>query len=175
MHHRRLPLAIITLLTVLFVSEQAHAVKPHLGKRFGLGVMIGNPTALSGKYWVNHTQAVDFNLGARHLLNSDSADPVFFADYLFHFNVGVVTPAFNMPLYFGPGLMLGALNSRHGCRIVGCYGGNPVYLGARLPLGISFLFKKFNAEAFIESALELILVPGTALDLDYAVGFRFYI
>lgn len=174
----RFQLSLLTALVVglSLVASNAQAIKPYPNKRFGIGVMVGEPSAITGKYWVNRTQAIDFHLGARRAFSSSRFAPTLYADYLFHFDVGVKPPVFNLGLYLGPGLMFGSLGGRcyRGRFDSYCRSGN-AFLGARMPLGVAFLFKKFSGEAFIETAADVILVPFVGFDLDLSLGFRFYI
>jgi len=64
-------------------------------KGFGLGVIIGEPTAISAKYWTSNNTAFDFGLG--YSLEKRSRMH-FHADYLFH-SKNIFNSVENISLY----------------------------------------------------------------------------
>ena len=163
---------LLTLLVVCVIPDQARAEPPGDGGPFGLGIMLGLPTALTAKYWIDKEQALDFHIGADDFGNGGTVG--FYGDYLFHIDVGVKTPYFRLPLYVGPGAALLFNDRGRYCTFSRCRGRDELALAARVPFGVAFLFKKFNGEAFVELATQLFLVPFVDFDLGAAVGFRFY-
>src|SRR5262245_56357493 len=71
-------------------------------KTFGLGIMIGAATGLSGKYYLSPTTAIDFGLGAYHRFRHHSAWQLH-ADFLWHPAVLAEADPFLLALYFGVG------------------------------------------------------------------------
>ena len=69
-------------------------------KGFGLGVIIGEPTGISGKYWLNDVNALDFGL-AYSFVHSNSAFSLH-GDYLFHLP-HLFKSELNLPFYYGFG------------------------------------------------------------------------
>ena len=55
-----------------------------------------------------------------------------------------------------------------------CRSRDDLAVAARVPVGIAFLFKRFNGEAFLEVATQLFVVPFVDIDLGAALGFRYY-
>ena len=49
-----------------------------------------------------------------------------------------------------------------------------VAVAIRGPFGLSFLFKKFSGEAFVELTPELYVIPDFEFELGFALGFRYY-
>jgi hypothetical protein len=43
--------------------QSANATEVGYNRKFGLGFMLGDPTGITGKYWVSGTNALDFGLG----------------------------------------------------------------------------------------------------------------
>ena len=167
-------LASLTLLMLLTCAGQADA-HPKKNGPFGLGVILYEPTGLTGKYFMTSDQALDFHIGLDGLGNDHGDEVGFYVDYLFHFDMGVNTPYFAMPLYLGPGGALIFDDDDRYCTKWECYDRDEdLYLMARMPLGLSFLFTRFGGEAFIELALQMLLIPDIDLDLDAALGFRYY-
>ena len=73
------------------------------GGNFGLGFIAGLPSGLSGKLWLNNTNAVDMILG----YNPDGDYMEARADYIWHeYNV-FPNSAGQWPLYYGMGAGIG--------------------------------------------------------------------
>src|SRR6185503_18546567 len=64
-----------------FAAAQSGAHRPEGNGVFGLGLILGEPTGISGKYWIRHDRAIDgtlsFSFNDYFLIQSD---------YLFHFH-----------------------------------------------------------------------------------------
>lgn len=146
-----------TLLFILISSAPfAHA------NTFGLGAVIGDPTGLSVKMWLDRTHAID---GAfAWSMRSDNAIHIQ-SDYLVHelsfFHLG----RFPINLYYGAG---GRLSNYSGDNKSG------LGLGARAPLGVAYQFKNPSVELFGEIAGILELTPSTEFLFNVGIGGRFY-
>lgn len=158
-------------LPLLFALSLSRTIAQDSG--FGLGVMAGDPTGISGKVWIANDRAIDFGMawglwhgGYLHL----------HADHLFHQMDLIDVGAGRMPLYFGPGLRMRTWsNGRYWHR--GRYhdhDGTRVGLGVRFPVGVAYLVDEFPVDIFLELAPTLNLVPATYLDLDASLGVRYY-
>lgn len=121
---------------------------------FGLGVMIGEPTGLSAKYWFTRKQALDF--GVAWSLPAEALH--IHSTWLYHFPRLVLDPRFTP--YFGLGGRTKIKKEEE------------TRLGIRFAGGVEFVYKPFSA--FLELAPISELVPETALDLEGGLGFRFY-
>src|SRR5215831_15890732 len=59
--------SVVTTLLAVFLlvagTRSASATEVGYGRKIGLGFILGDPTGLSGKYWVGPTNAFDFGLG----------------------------------------------------------------------------------------------------------------
>lgn len=126
------------------------------GGDLGLGIIIGEPTGLSGKLWLDKKTAFD---GAASWSFREGRDLHLYVhvDYLLH-------QAFSRE----PRLFL-------------CYGigvkvqnGHPDTAGARMPIGLTYLFAKAPLDLFAEVVPELNLAPSTGVELRAAAGFRYY-
>ena len=51
------------ILTTVLLASSASATEVGYGRKFGLGLELGDPTGLTGKLWVGPTNALDFGLG----------------------------------------------------------------------------------------------------------------
>lgn len=158
----------VTVVALAGLLSGAHAQSTG----FGLGIMLGDPTGLSGKFWLNGDRAVDFGLawgiyGKYVHLHSD---------YLFHntslFNVSKG----QLALYYGPGLRVrswsGGRYWNHGRWHE--YDGSRISVGVRLPVGLAYLFDGAPVDVFLEVVPTLDLTPSTDFDLDAAVGARYW-
>ena len=140
---------------------------------FGLGIMLGDPTGVSGKGWISGDRAIDFGVawnfaytGAFHLHGT----------YLFHNMDLIPVGKGKLPLYYGPGIRIRAWGDngyyRHGKYYQ--YDGAYTQLGARLPVGLAYLFEGAPVDVFFEVAPTLNLIPNTYVDLDLALGGRYW-
>ncbi|SRR5665213_95598 len=133
------------------------------GGNFGLGVEVGEPNGwygVTGKFWIDPVNAlqpgVDFNSIGTVMLQ---------LDYLWH-NFDLIRPedtSVAMPLYIGIG---GGLLLQ-----------NPVTAAVRVPLGISFIFKKWNVpvDFYFQIVPALWFSNRTNLTLYPELGAHFYL
>jgi len=134
---------------------------------FGLGVVFGEPTGLSAKYWTRSSRALDFAFGASYY-----SDFRFHGTYLFHID------AFNaqrFPLYYGAGLSVAGKGNRSvvvGRNTVTRRG--ELGLGPRGALGISYLFPSAPFDVFLEIGATMFIIQPVGLELDLLLGTRFY-
>lgn len=147
------------------------AAGPGGGGDFGLGLIIGEPTGLSGKLWLDNAHAVDFLLAFS--FDDDHDDNlrrlVFGADYLFHFDV-FKPRSVELPLYAGIGGKFVFFDNDRGR----FDNDDDFGLAVRIPLGISLLLKSAPLEFFLEIVPGLFIIPSTNADLDGGIGARFY-
>ncbi len=134
--------------------------------RFGLGVIVGEPTGLSLKYWLDDDHAID---GAAAWSFSGNDSFQLHADYLWH-NYDLIdsgTLSGKLPVYYGVGARLKFKDDdRHH--------DDDAAFGIRVPLGISYLFADAPFDLFAEIVPILDLTPDTDLELNAAIGVRFY-
>ena len=144
-------------------SAQAQSVS-HGGNEFGLGLIIGNPTGISGKYFLSREIAIDgaFGLGViggEHLR--------IHGDVLWHFGI-TQWPAAGLDLYVGVGPVLGSHNHNNNNNH------DSLWVGARGPFGASLTFNGAPFDIFLEIAANLWLVEDVRFDLDAALGGRYW-
>ena len=120
----------------------------------GLGVIIGNPTGVSFKKWIDSSKAVD--AAAAWSFANDGVLQVHL-DLLFH---DFTLLDRQWPVYYGIGGAVGIADD--------------LVLGVRFPLGISYLFPSDPFDIFFEIVPRLNLMPETDFGIDGAIGFRFY-
>lgn len=175
------------LLALMLVSIATSA-----GRSFGVGVVVGEPTALSAKLWTSRTTAFDFGLGwgmgwgynryencwdqyyyDRHRNYCDDRG-YYYNDDRYGYrgvhvhmdylmhNFDLIRSSQRLPLYYGPGINMNFWNQ----------GGAQV--GVRGVLGLAWLPQNAPMDVFLEVAPVVQIVPGTWLDINGGLGARFY-
>jgi hypothetical protein len=126
-------------------------------KKIGAGIILGEPTGLSFKYWLTEKTALDAGLAWSFV--DENAFQIQ-ADYLIHnFNLIKVSKG-KLPFYFGIG---GRLKFS-----------TDVILGVRVPLGLAYLFDSEPIDVFLEIAPILDLLPQTDFTISAAIGGRYF-
>lgn len=128
-------------------------------KGFGLGVILGEPTGLSGKYWLDESHAVDFGFAYSFVHPNNTLS--IHADYLFH-RFDLIRSEVPFPVYYGFG----------GRVHLGNKDGNT--LGARGVIGVLWMHPIVPIDVFVELAPVFNLFPETSLHFDLAIGGRYY-
>jgi hypothetical protein len=147
-------------------------------KTFGLGLEIGEPTGLNGKYFLSETGALDFGVGYiyEHYYYDDGLH--LYADYLWHPAVLTSTDSLMIPFYVGVGLRYWDFEY---CDRDFCYDGSAI--GIRVPLGISFDFNNAPLDVFIQLVPVLDFLQDdyrerydddTHLGIDVSAGIRYW-
>jgi hypothetical protein len=141
-------------------------------KDFGFGIIIGEPTGATIKYWVDNDNALVASIGSSYF-----GDPRLGIDYLWHFD------AFNsrvVNLYAGPGGVIGFGKggggywySDHKDRFYYRSGSN-AGLGIRGVFGLDVVPQRTPLEFFFEFGTLVGLAPDFGSAIDVAVGVRFY-
>ena len=117
--------------------------------------MIGEPSGISLKSWFNSKNSVDFGL-AWSLSGND--DIYVHADYQWYQWLDVEKG--NLAFFYGIG----------GRAIFS----NDTFVGARIPLGLTYLAPEAPLEFFLEVAPVLNLIPYTDGVADGGIGVRYY-
>ncbi len=131
-----------------------------------LGVILGEPTGLSAKYWTTTNTALDF--GAAWSFEKDG-NLHLHCDYLYHnFEIFKVDEG-SLPLYFGIGGRVRFedddhkdLDNDHGTRV-----------GLRLVLGLEYLVAAYPMSVFFEIAPIVDVAPKTEGSMNGGLGIRY--
>ncbi len=140
------------IMALFLISSQVNAQD----SGFGIGMVIGDPTGISIKGWINDVNAVDASVSWSFYKAG------FFnvtADYVWHFDVIPVIKG-KLPLYVGPGASIGI--------------GNDFWIGARVPVGLNYMFEGAPVDIFVEIVPVLNLFPGTYFHFNGGIGARFF-
>lgn len=173
---RRMPLfcAALAGIALLLASLQPAEARPRpraskfsANKQFGIGLMVGAPTGLTGKYFFSRDTALDFGLGGiRGWSNRDGYH--LHLDILWHPAVLINARPFVMPFYVGVGGRIFDYDDDNDI--------DDLALGLRVPFGIAFDFNNVPLDIFLE-AVFVFDVVGRGSGRDYlngAVGIRYY-
>ena len=128
--------------------------------RFGAGVIIGEPTGLSLKYWLNDTMAVD---GAAGWSYADDTDFYLHSDVLWHKFDLLRVPEGSLPLYFGVGGLVRFRNDNRDNEV-----------GVRAPVGLSYIFDRIPVDIFVEIAPAIDVAPSVRADITGGIGVRYW-
>ncbi|HTL32818.1 MAG TPA: DUF3996 domain-containing protein [Kofleriaceae bacterium] len=175
-------LALSVLVGLVFIVSPADArPRPHgfdtgkkfeANKTFGLGLELGEPNGINGKYFLSDDNALDFGLGYiyHHYYARDNDGLNLYADYLWHPLVLTSAEAFELPLYVGVGGHYWDWGD-YGCDRNGnnCAYYGTAALGLRVPVGLSFDFNNVPLDIFVQ------LVPTIDFFRHYRDDFGFYI
>ncbi|MEX0772955.1 MAG: hypothetical protein WD038_07290 [Balneolales bacterium] len=148
----------VLLLVLPLTVQQAHSQVRD--GNLGLGVVVGDPTGITAKLWLDDlnalagTAAWSFRGNTSLQLN---------ADYLRHNFDHIDLNRGSMAFYYGLG---GRLLAREGNR--------DDRFGVRVPFGLSYFFANDPIEIFAEVVPILDIVPGTDFTSNSGVGVRYY-
>jgi len=136
-----------------------YSMDSYVGK-FGVGVILGEPTGASLKYWLNETMAIDGALGAS---SRDDTDFYLHGDVLWHnFDLIPVSQG-RLPVYFGVGGLLRFCDNNHDNEA-----------GIRVPVGLSYMFDNAPIDVFAEIAPAIDVTPDVRGEITGGVGIRFW-
>jgi hypothetical protein len=187
-------LTILLAVGVLLAPSGATAAGPQ-GNSFGLGLSLGNPTSITGKYYLSDVNYADFHLGAYQTYNRRYYEESLFlaGDYVWQVYNFHEDTTISIPFYIGVGggLIVDA-NDDYDCDIVRngeCFDLDrgdyfQAAIGPRMPVGAAFQFQNAPFELFVEFSPSLYFVfyeDGYRDDMriafevfNFAIGGRFY-
>ena len=144
-------IAILSMLIIFYGKSSAQE------SGFGVGLMVGEPTGVSGKYWMSPVSAIDGALGWSFGKTNWFQ---LHGDYLVH-NYGIINVGKGkLPVYYGVGArMIFSTANRVGIRGVA---------------GLDYLFQSDPLDIFLEIAPILDLAPEIEFDFNAAIGIRYY-
>lgn len=149
---KRIILFIIT--TALLLITQINAQN----KGFGIGIIVGEPTGVSLKYWTSSSTAFD---GAVAWSFIDNGALHLHADYLIHNFTLITVSTGKLPFYYGIGARIKLVDKTR--------------LGVRVPVGLAYLMNGTPIDFFLEIVPILDLAPKTDFKINAAIGARYYL
>ena len=137
----------------------------------GLGIIIGEPTGICGKLYLQDDQALQGALGFTFVTGGFHAH----ADYVFHPWILEERDAFTLPAYVGPGVRVLQHRAGRGAD-------DDFRIGARAVAGLLFDFKEIPLDVFVEVAgiVEYRFgssdsnINGWGMALNGGLGGRYY-
>ncbi len=148
------------LLSILFTALILTTTVAH-AENYALGVILGDPSGLSGKMKYDNSHSID---GALAYSTGRHSGMQFHSDYLWDRARSWETTQGPLNMYYGLGGRLISYNDDHD--------NAKISLGARGSLGLDFNINNPNIELFGELALILDVAPSMAADLDAGIGAR---
>jgi hypothetical protein len=168
----------------LFATAQADA-RPRPGghihgrrfeanKTFGAGLELGEPTGITGKYFLAPDRALDFGIGDVYNYANRSGLHIY-GDYLWHPVSLASTEDFELPFYIGVGARIWNFDNR----LNDGTDDHAFAIGFRVPIGISFDFNEVPIDVFVQIVPVLDFFSGYDAhtiypDLDASVGIRYW-
>lgn len=141
------------IIFILLFSSAVHTQN----KGVGVGIIAGEPTGLSFKYWLSDKTALDAALAWSFI---DGGAFQIHADYIIHNFFLVSVPEGKLPFYYGIGARLKTSSEST--------------LGVRVPLGLAYLFQNAPIDIFFEIVPILDVLPKTDFNLNAAIGGRYF-
>lgn len=160
---------ILPILIILIGAGSAEARVEEPKYHYGIGVILGEPTGLTGKYWLNNKEAYDLSVSFRF-----SSYLYLSGAYLYH-NYDVFRNMKNpgsAALYYGGGFRLIA-DSEHHYRKHYADNSYDTIFGLRGTIGGSYLIPNQPFEVFIELSPVMNITPATDWDFSAGVGARY--
>jgi hypothetical protein len=156
------------VLIILVLGINAHAQ----GGPLGAGIILGNPSAVTAKYFMDDQAAIDGGL------SFDLDDYVLlYGDYLYHYpELFAKTEIVNILVpYFGVGgvFVITTDNRRDDKGYLGNDSGS-FGLAVRIPIGVEWKPKKPTIGVFAELAPGLAIIPDMDGFVQGGVGIRYY-
>lgn len=182
---RRLMIAVIavTVGAAALVGSPRTASATEIGYRrnFGIGLMLGEPTGITGKYWISSKTALDFGLGFGYGNYYDRRCDRFGcyggyegvslnADYLWHPSVLVRGPV-ELLWHIGVGGRIWFWNYRD--RNYDTRGGL-LDAAIRMPIGLDLMFANPNFLEIYGEVTPSLYLFGPYLGFEGGLGIRFY-
>lgn len=146
---------------ILSISNLVQAnSQPGYSKQFGFGLILGEPTGITGKYFSDPENAVDMGIAY-----SFSDYMLVYADKLWHWPEAFNGKKDDFVRRLSPYMGVGA----------GIFVGKSALLDVRVPFGLSWLPVKPSLELFLELVPALRIAPSTAFDFGGGIGVRIYL
>jgi hypothetical protein len=154
----RIALPILVIASILVFANPDRAAAQNTAD-IGLGLIIGDPTGVNGKYMLSEEFAIDAAVGFGVIGGGHLA---IHSDFMWQFDLEQ-WPAGSLDFYLGVGPKLGIGRKKE-----------EFLLGARAPVGVSFLFTGAPLDIFVEVAAGLWIVEKVGFDIDAAIGVRYW-
>lgn len=154
-------LGIGALLPLLAWEGHAQIVTPEdRGREFGLGVMVGEPTGITGETWLSERTAFDFG-AAWSVAGEDRFDLT--ADHLWYDFDALDTDDAPIAVHYGLGGRVGIEDD------------DEDRFGVRVPVGLTYFVNDARIGLFAQVAPIVDVAPDTNLEVQGGVGARYFL
>lgn len=139
---------------------------------FGLGVLLGSPTALSAKYFTGGNDAVDAGL------SFSSHEIIVFGDYLRHFpgkfgKQNAFVSALNPYVGVGPVFAFGDHDHNHKHHFIDDDDDDFAF-GGRIPFGVEWMAPEIPVGVSLEIVPGILIIPETDAFVQGGLAVRYY-
>lgn len=146
---------LLLILTIIFIGISAtDGIAQNRPTNTELGIIVGEPTGLSAKFWSGSNSA--FDLGLAWSFSGQGSMHVH-SNYLLHNTLD--NP--DLALYYGLGARLLMQEDPK--------------IGIRIPLGLQYIIPDSRLGLFFELAPMLNLIPDTDFDVNGGLGLRYFL
>lgn len=145
-------------LVILVVALSSSNARAEDGGSFGLGLIVGQPTGITGAYQLSERTALDGALGLGWI---DARRFYFHLEFDYFLPTLISGSSVSLSAYLGVGGFFYDLDNDAG-------------LGVRVPFGLSLDFTSVPLQIFGEVPLLFFLTPDFDIDVRGAIGFRYY-
>ena len=132
------------------------------GGGFGLGVAIGAPTGLHGRFWLSQFSAVQFSVGGDNGKNRSLSGSLDYIVRLHSFQH--VDGEYTIPVYAGAGARIGTE----------IWGDLELSFGPRAVGGIAVFVKDMPLDIFFEIAPAIYFIENAGWSIDGQIGAHYY-
>jgi hypothetical protein len=152
----------------MLVAGNASATEIGDGRAFGLGLQLGEPTGITGKYYLGgRRNAIDFLVGSYY--DAGFAGDVY-VHVSYHAHLAELASGSGVAIPFRVGVG-GFLNSGY-WRFDD--DANDIVFGARVPVGLDFDLESAPVQFYLEVAVEVAIIPFVGAGIDGGIGARYY-
>lgn len=161
---------LIGLMFIICVSGISFAKGSEYGpkhKRFGAGIVVGEPTGITLKGYPGKYLAVDA------IVSWSFVDHAFtiIGDVTYDFfDIPIHTAVATFPFYAGAGAKVGIHSDREHDHVHE----HRTRVGIRVPVGVAAQWTQYPVEVYLEVAPGIELAPETEFDISGGLGARFY-
>lgn len=125
--------------------------------KFGIGIILGEPTGITSKYWINSNSAF---VGGLSWSFKDNDALYMHLDYVNHDYTLIGVNRGKLAVYYGIGGKILLAKETN--------------IGVRVPVGLNYIFQGSPIDLFLELVPSLNLIPSTTFDIGGGVGVRYY-
>jgi len=149
-----------------------------LGRRVGVGLELGWPTAVTGTLMLRPEQAMRASLGAFSGLALTEPSVTASVDWLYHPFTIARAPGWALHTHVGVGgaLVILPIAGKRPTLPVALYHRSPtqVWTGLRVPLGVDLIFNDVPVDIVLDVVPTLLTFPGLGVGIGASLGARWW-